>query len=81
MTMRICRARDLLGRQTSEPSTAQLAQAYRLPYKLGADKARGTVTVADAKGTTYAAEELVVRYAAQAVGDMGSTQSSKLQRW
>ena len=63
--MHACRARDLLGRQTSEPSTAQLAQAYRLPYKLGADKARGTVTVADAKGTTYAAEELVVRPAAR----------------
>ena len=56
------RLRDLLGRQGREASTAQLVEAYRLPYKLGTDKARGTVTVADGKGTAYAAEELVVRF-------------------
>ena len=55
-----CRSRDLLGRQAKDASTAQLAETYRLPYKLLAGKDRPTVAVADAKGTLYPAEVLVV---------------------
>ena len=56
----LCRARDLLGRRAGHSSTVQLAETYRLPYKLLATKERQSVAVADSKGTQYSAEVLVV---------------------
>ena len=54
------RARDLLGRRAGHSSTAQLAETYRLPYKLLASKERQSVAVADSQGTQYSTEVLVV---------------------
>lgn len=58
------RTRDLLGKRAESPDVAALLQRARLQYALSPDAERGTVAVTSPDGTTYTAEELVVRWVA-----------------
>jgi molecular chaperone DnaK (HSP70) len=54
-------SRDWLGKYGNDTSVAESVKRRLQPYMLVEDDVRGTIRVQPAEGTTYSAEELVVR--------------------